>query len=248
MTDKRGFFSEISLDMRGRDTSKYPYNLDVLKNLDTLKLDEKVTFIVGENGTGKSTLIEAIAIAYGFNPEGGSVNFNFTTRNSSSNLHDCIQLHKTLSRPKDGYFLRAESFYNVATNIEQMDAIPAHSRRIARSYGEKALHEQSHGESFLALFLNRFGGNGFYILDEPEAALSANRQLTFLARLHELTEANSQFIIATHSPVILAYPNATIYEITADGLRKTAYEDTEQYQFMELFARNYRGILRRLFE
>jgi len=248
MINKRGFISELLIDTRGRNSNEYPYNLDVLRNLNKLDLDEKVTFIVGENGSGKSTLIEAAAIAYGFNPEGGSINFKFSTRNSSSVLHESVEFRRTLVRPKDGYFLRAESFYNVATNIEEMDAIPAASRKIAESYGEKPLHEQSHGESFLSLFLNRFRGNGLYILDEPEAALSSQRQLTFLARLHDLVEQNSQFIIATHSPIVLSYPNATIYEIGEEGLRKVAYEDTEQFRFMELFVRNYRGILKQIME
>ncbi len=230
MIDKIGFVSEILIDIKRKNMNQYPYNLDVLNNLRKLVLNEKVTFIVGENGTGKSTLIEAIAIAYGFNAEGGSINFNFSTRFSSSDLYKNIFIKKTLNRPKDGYFLRAESFYNVATNIEEMDALPSVSKKIIESYGGRSLHEQSHGESFLSLFLNRFGGNGFYILDEPEAALSAQRQLAFISRLHELVEKKSQFIIATHSPIILSYPNSIIYEIGKDGLNIVTYEDTEQYR------------------
>lgn len=228
------------------DVLKYPYNLPVLKNLDVLSLNNAVTYIVGENGSGKSTLIEAIAIAYGFNAEGGSANFSFSTINSSSNLYKNLKIKKTLNHPKDGFFLRAESFYNVATNIDMLDSIPAASGKIINSYGGRSLHEQSHGESFLSLFLNRFRGNGVYILDEPEAALSSERQLTFISRLNELVNFGSQFIIATHSPIILSYPNSTIYQIDENGLTKTSYEDTEQYKFMKLFINNYPKVLKEL--
>lgn len=248
MIGKSGFVSEVLIDTEGNNIKQYPYNLNILKNLKKLNVNEKVTFIVGENGSGKSTLIEAIAIAYGFNSEGGSINFNFSTRFSSSELYKNIQIKKTLNQPKDGYFLRAESFYNVATNIEEMDALPAASKKIIESYGGKSLHEQSHGESFFSLFLNRFGGNGFYILDEPEAALSGERQLAFISHLHELVKNNSQFIIATHSPIILSYPNSIIYEIGENGLNKVTYEDTEQYKFMKLFINNYPSILKKIMD
>jgi len=205
-----------------------------------------VTYIVGENGSGKSTLIEAIALAFGFNAEGGSVNFLFSTRDSSSDLCRSIRLHKTFNRPKDGFFLRAESFYNVATNIEELDSIPAPSKRIIDSYGGKSLHDQSHGEAFLSLFLNRFRGGGLYILDEPESALSVDRQLTFLSKMHDLIKSGSQFIISTHSPVILSYPHSIIYQIGSDGLKRVMYEETEQYKSMKLFINNYRRILKDL--
>lgn len=248
MIAKLGFVSEVLIDVEKENVNQYPYNLNVLRNLNKMVLDENVTFLVGENGTGKSTLIEAIAIAYGFNPEGGSINFNFSTRFSSSQLYKNVKIRKTCNHPKDGYFLRAESFYNVATNIEEMDDVPSGAPKVIGSYGGKSLHEQSHGESFLALFLHRFRQNGFYILDEPEAALSVERQLTFVARLHELVKNHSQFLIATHSPIILAYPNSTIYEISANGLKKTAYEDTEQYKFIKLFVEHYPNILKKIME
>ncbi len=149
MISQSGFVSEILFNIEESNLNRYPYNLDVLKNLKSLALNDKVTFIVGENGTGKSTLIEAIAIAYGFNAEGGSINFNFSTRFSSSDLYKNIRIIRTLNRPKDGYFLRAESFFNVATNIEEMDVVPSTAKKIIESYGGKSLHEQSHGESFL---------------------------------------------------------------------------------------------------
>ena len=215
--------------------NEYPFSLSAIRNLDKLKLHPSVTFIVGENGTGKSTLLEAIATAFGFNPEGGTKNFNFTTRRSHSDLYQYIRLAKNYKRPKDGFFLRAESFYNVATNIDELDEAPAFGPPIKDSYGGKSLHKQSHGESFFALFLNRFGGKGLYILDEPEAALSPSRQMAMLSRMHELVENESQFIIATHSPIIMAYPNAEIFLLSEDGINKTQYTDTEHYQTTKRF-------------
>lgn len=217
---------------------EYPFSLPVVRNLDTLELHPKVTFIVGENGSGKSTLLEAIATAWGFNPEGGTKNFRFQTRRSHSTLHEHLALVKSFHRAKDGFFLRAESFFNVATEIEQMDKIPSTAPPIIDSYGGRSLHEQSHGESFFALMMNRFGGYGLYILDEPEAALSPSRQLAMISRLHQLVQSRSQFIIATHSPILMAYPNARIYQIDDEGLRHIAYEDTDHYQIARQFLIN----------
>jgi predicted ATPase len=213
--------------------SEYPFSLEAVSSLTALELHPKVTFIVGENGTGKSTILEAIATAYGFNPEGGTINFNFSTRCTHSELHDYIRLVKGVWRAEDGFFLRAESFYNLASNIEDLDEGDMGARLID-SYGGKSLHAQSHGEAFLSVFLNRFGGNGLYILDEPEAALSPMRQLTMLSRLHQLVQDNSQFIIATHSPILMSYPDSVIYELK-NGYTETAYKDTEHYQIMKRF-------------
>jgi predicted ATPase len=212
------------------DFETYPFSLPAIKELGTLKLHPKVTFIVGENGSGKSTLLEAIATAWGFNPEGGTKNFNFGTRRSHSELHEALTLVKGIKRAKDGFFLRAESFFNVATEIENLG--------VGEFYGERPLHEQSHGESFFALMTNRFGGNGLYILDEPEAALSPARQLAMLVRMHELAGMNSQFIIATHSPILMAYPEADIYQIDESGLVRTAYEETEHFLVTKAFLGN----------
>ena len=247
MRETKGYISEI-VYQKPEACSAYPFDLPVLQGLDTLPLDGRVTFFVGENGSGKSTLIEAIAIAYGFNAEGGSINFKFSTRNSSSDLWEHLTLIKTPRKARDGYFLRAESFYNVATELEQLDAIPAASPPLIGSYGGKSLHEQSHGESFLTLLNERFGTNGLYILDEPEAALSSQRQLSLLLRLHALVGQHSQFIIATHSPILLSYPHATIYSIEAGGIVKREYEETEQYQFMKMFMNDYKRVLHHLFE
>lgn len=230
MLKEKPYLVEVSLK---RDEvpsyDPYPYCIPAVKELFGLEFHADVTFLVGENGCGKSTLLEAIAVAWGFNAEGGSKNSRFSTRTSHSDLHEHLRLVKSIKRPEDGYFLRAESFFNVATDIERMDSEPAFSPPVIDSYGGRSLHEQSHGESFLALVLNRFGGNGLYILDEPEAALSPMRQLALLRRIHQLVEDKSQFIIATHSPILMAYPGARIYLLDSTGFTQVAYEDTEHY-------------------
>ncbi len=209
-------------------------------------LHPKVTFFVGENGSGKSTLLEAIAVANGFNPEGGSKNFGFSTRESHSILEQYIRCSRGIKKPKGGYFLRAESFFNVATEIEVLDREPSYGPPIIDSYGGKSLHEQSHGESFFALLMNRFSKESLYILDEPEAALSPSRQMSFISRMHELINQRCQFIIATHSPIIMAYPDALILVLGEDGMTKTDYEDTEHYQVTKSFIQNREGMLRKL--
>lgn len=220
---------------------KYPFSLEAVENLNTLDFHPKVTFIVGENGTGKSTILEAIATAYGFNPEGGTKNFTFSTMNTHSELYKYLKLVKGVRRPEDGFFLRAESFYNVATNIEELDREDG-GPKIIDSYGGISLHKQSHGEAFLALLINKFRGNSLYILDEPEAALSPSRQMTMLARIHELVQQGSQFIIATHSPIIMSYPDASIYELKGE-FRKVGYKDTEHFQVMKQFVNNTEKML-----
>ena len=212
----------------------------------SIHFNKDVTFFVGENGTGKSTLAEAIAIAFGFNPEGGSRNFSFSTKASHAGLWEHLTLERS-AYPQDGYFLRAESFYNVATYIEELDKIPAAAPPVTDGYGGTSLHEQSHGESFMSLVQNRFHGNGLYILDEPEAALSPSRLLTLLAEIHALVKKNSQFIIATHSPILMAYPQANILEFSKEGIRQVAYRDTEHYQISRSFLENPEKMLRYLF-
>jgi predicted ATPase len=219
----------------------YPFFLDAVKNLYTLDFHPKVTFIVGENGTGKSTILEAIATACGFNPEGGTKNFTFSTMNTHSELYKYLKLVKGVKRPEDGFFLRAESFYNVATNIEELDK-GGDTPKIIDSYGGVSLHEQSHGEAFLSLLINKFRGNSLYILDEPEAALSPSRQMTMLAKIHELVQQGSQFIIATHSPIIMSYPDSLIYELKGE-FRKVEYKDTEHFQVMKQFVNNTEKML-----
>jgi predicted ATPase len=226
---------------------RYPYCLPVFRNLERLSFHPSVTFLVGENGVGKSTLLEAIAVSLGLNPEGGSRNFNFATRQSHSIMYRQLRLAKTARFARDCYFLRAESFYNVATEIERLDAEPANEPPISQAYGEKALHEQSHGESFFALFENRIRGNGLYLMDEPEAALSPTRQLAFLAILDRYCKLGGQFVIATHSPIIMAYPNACIYVLDADSIRPTPYEGTSHYQICRRFLVDPKRSLEELF-
>ena len=219
------------------DGKRFPYNLPAVRGLTTLPFHPKVTFLVGENGSGKSTLLEAIAVAYGLNPEGGSQNFHFATRASHSPLDECVRLAKTPALPMVSYFLRAESFYNVATELDQLGG------EILAAYGGKSLHEQSHGESFFALFQNRFRDHGLYLMDEPEAALSPQRQLQFLALMHDYVKRGGQFVIATHSPIIMAYPDASIYLLDGNGVREIAYTNTEHYQITRGFLSNPRRSL-----
>lgn len=218
-----------------------------LSALPQLELTSPVTCFVGENGAGKSTLLEAVAVAFGFNPEGGTKNFRFSTEDSHSELWKSLTLVKR-GFPADGFFLRAESFYNVASNIDQMDRGPSLGGRLIDSYGGVSLHHRSHGESFLALVRNRFGGRGVYILDEPEAALSPTRQLTLLAQIDELVKVDSQFIIATHSPILMAYPGAQIFEFSEAGIRAIPYRETEHYQVTRSFLENPERTLRYLLE
>lgn len=235
---------------RGRVESfdRYPFSLPAVRSLDRLELHPKVTFFIGENGSGKSTLLEAIAVSLGFNAEGGTKNFRFGTRASHSELHEYLRLAKGVARPRDGFFLRAESFYNVATEIENLDAEPSPGPPVINAYGGRSLHEQSHGESFLALIMERFGGRGLYILDEPEAALSPQRQLAVLSRVHDLVLEDSQFIIATHSPILMAYPDACIYLCHEDGVSQVAYEETEHFQVTRSFLSNPGRALRTLLD
>lgn len=207
-----------------------------LKRVGKLEFKQDVTFLVGENGTGKSTLLEAVAVACGFNPEGGSRNFSFSTKATHSELHDALTVVRS-AYPKDGFFLRAESLYNAASYLDDLDGeMPEILRISTRSYGG-SLHTKSHGESFLSLVQNRFGGQGLYFLDEPEAALSPMRLMTLLGELDRLVQADSQFIIATHSPILMAFPGAEILEITRNGICSVSYRETEHYiltrQFLE---------------
>ncbi|MFO0919234.1 MAG: AAA family ATPase [Planctomycetaceae bacterium] len=242
------FIYYVTLDRSQLSGSDYALTIPAFGTLEKLELHPKVTYFIGENGTGKSTLLEAIAVLDGFNPEGGSRNFNFSTRDTHSQLWKCLRIGRGPhpERRSDGYFLRAETFYNVATEVEELAKQPGGQDFLNSSYGGKSLHVRSHGESFFTLFLNRFRGNGLYLLDEPESALSPKRQLSFLTRMHDLIESGSQFVIATHSPILMAYPDSVIYQFSANGIEPIDYEETDHYQITKMFLTRRESMLRQL--
>jgi predicted ATPase len=226
----------------GEERVGYPWELPAIAQLDQgIELHPKVTYLIGENGSGKSSLLTAIAMAAGMNPEGGSSNFAFPTqgpeaepyvlseRERHTRLGEAIRLIRSGQRPKNDFFLRAESLFTAMSYLEKLPDNPL------RSYGGTSFHEQSHGEGFLALMIYRFGPQGFFLLDEPEAALSTQNCLTCLRRIHELVEEGSQFVISTHSPIILAYPDCTIYQCTESGLEQIDYDDAEPVRLTASF-------------
>ena len=225
------------------DFDAYPFSIPAIRQLDELRIDPHVTLFAGENGSGKSTLVEAIAVAAGFNAEGGSRHVTVSTRASHSVLYKQLRLVRGTRRPRTGYFLRAESFFNVATYIEEL-----HDPDINAAYGGTPLHAQSHGESFLSLVKNRFGPNGLYVLDEPEAALSMRGNLALMRRMHDLVAEGSQFIVSTHSPILLGYPGAKIYVLSDDGIAETPYEETEVFELTRSFLGDRGQFLHHLFE
>ncbi|MGH8896374.1 MAG: AAA family ATPase [Egibacteraceae bacterium] len=242
-----GFLRWVELaDGPGFDPARYPFSLPVVRALRGYRLDlhPAVTFLTGDNGTGKSTLVEAIAVALGINPEGGSRSFRFATRPSESELGNYLRLTRSARRPSTEYFLRAESFYNVATEVEALERVD--SGLLASSYGGRSLHQRSHGESFLALTMHRFGPKGLYLLDEPESALSVNGCLALLRRMYDLVRASSQFVVATHSPILMAFPGACIIEVNENGLHEVGYEETQSYQLTSSFLTNPQQFLRYL--
>ena len=220
------FIKEIELKRELIDDfNKYPFNIEYVKNFDKLIIDTPVTFIIGENGSGKSTFIEALAISCGLNAEGGTQNFMFSTRESHSNLHKYLKINHFQIKCTTKFFLRAESFYNVATEIEKL---------CVSGYGERSLHSCSHGESFIQLIQNRFTPNGLYILDEPEAALSPSRQMSLLCLINDLVKKGSQFIIATHSPILISYINGKILDLN-NNFKEVKYEETDIYQTYKMY-------------
>ncbi len=235
---------EVATDDDGVDPRAYPWNLPAVAALEGgLDLDPHVTYLVGENGSGKSTLIEALAVTAGLNPEGGSRNFGYSTRDSHSDLWKALRVVRGARRPKTDFFLRAESFF---TSINYLESLNDDGNPFA-SYGGDSLHEKSHGESFLALLVHRFGPEGLYFLDEPEAALSAQNCLTCLRRMHELVGQGSQFVVATHSPILLAYPGATILQCDEDGLHRIEYEEAEPVRLTRSFLESHERFVERLF-
>ncbi|WP_099159024.1 AAA family ATPase [Virgibacillus ndiopensis] len=226
----------------------FPFHLPAIKKFEKIAFHPNVTYIIGENGMGKSTLLEGIAVALGFNPEGGTLNFNFSSYDSHSVLDHYLRVARGFYRPENSFFFRAETFYNVATYIEEIDSEPLGGAAVIDGFGGRSLHEQSHGEAFFAAFINRFQGNGIYILDEPEAALSPLRQMSMLTRIHDLVNQGAQFIISTHAPILMTYPAAKIIELTADGMAETSLEETGHYTIMKQFFENKERMLNHLFE
>ena len=235
----QNFIQNITIDWSRIGECSYLRRIPALQFKDSLVFQNNVTFFVGENGTGKSTLLEAIAVAYGFNPEGGSRNYHFSTYDSHSELHSALRMTRGYKKPEWSYFLRAESFYNVATKEEEY----ADERHPSAKF-----HEKSHGESFLALAQGSFRPNGLYLLDEPEAALSPQRQLTLLIEISRLSKQGAQFIIASHSPILLGMPDAQILSFDDGIIHECGYEDTESYQVTEMFINNREYFLKRLLD
>ncbi|WP_101772907.1 AAA family ATPase [Peptostreptococcus faecalis] len=241
------FDDKINEKISENKYDSYEVNIPIIKNMinnkEKIEISNEVTFFVGENGSGKSTLLEAIAIAYGFNPEGGTKNFNFSTKDSHSNLFDHLMLSKSFKLSKDGFFYRAESFYNVSTEIDNLD----NEFPLLDYYGGKSLHDRSHGEGLLELIKNRFLGNGVYILDEPEASLSPTGLMQLLCLIKEFVTNDSQFIISTHSPILMSYPNSTIYELKEGLIRKTNLKETDHYIITRAFMENSEVMIKNLF-
>jgi predicted ATPase len=239
----------ILLEIPEDKADNYPFNIAALRNLEELQFHPDVTFFVGENGTGKSTLLESIAQLMKCGGQGGTGNFSLADSSGLSEMHQYMRVKRGPSGPRDRFFLRAESLYNVGTYLEELANDPdarTTPEQVFRRYGGKSLHHQSHGESFIAVLTNTFGGNGLYLLDEPEAALSPQRQMAALVRIHDLVQANSQFVIATHSPILMAYPNSIIYLFDEQGCHRVKYEETEHLQVTLDFLQNYPKRLQQL--
>ncbi len=224
-----------------RDFDVYPFSIPAIRSMDEIEFSSPITFFVGENGSGKSTLLEAIATQCGFNPAGGGRNNSYEVYAAGAALADHIRL-AWMPKLTRGFFLRAESFYQFASHLDDVDDTGF------SSYGGRSLHQQSHGESFLSLFLHRFGGRAVYLLDEPEAALSPSRQLAFLRVLHDLSgKGQAQFIIATHSPILLAYPGSSILSFDDGKIQPIDYEMTDHYQITTYFLQHREKVLAEIF-
>lgn len=223
----------------------FPFTLPLVRRLDSVSFSHNVTFIVGENGCGKSTLLEALAISCGFNPEGGGKNLQFSSHAAHSGLHSCLRVTKS-RYPADGYFYRSDSFYNVASMIDQLDSVPAPGRKIIESYGGTSLHNRSHAESLMLLMTRRFSGDGLYIMDEPESGLSPTTQMAFLVAMDELVRAGAQFVIATHAPMLLCYPHAVVLQVADGTMTTTAADQTEHVRLSAAYFADPERYLRSL--
>jgi len=217
----------------------YVKNIPALINTKKLEFNVPVTFFAGENGSGKSTLLEAIAVSMGFNKEGGTKNYSFNTYEYDNELYKAINLEKGYIKEKYGYFYRAESFYNVATKEEEY---------ADGNHPSKKYHERSHGEGFIRLIENSLFKNSLYLFDEPEAALSPQRQLSLISKIVNCAATGSQFIIVTHSPILLGIPNAEIFSFDNGKIEKTNYEETSSYIITKMFVNNRERILKDLLD
>jgi len=227
--------------------STYPFNVPALASCETLDLNQNVTFFVGENGTGKSTLLEAIAYQCGFGIGGGDRNYDIGLSDESRSLASVLTL-AWMPKINQGFFLRAETFFDFAKHLDEMAKDPySGGGMVYNRFGGKSLNKQSHGEAFFSLFTNRFDGRSIFILDEPEAALSPQRQLAFLGIMHDLEKEGAQFIIATHSPILMAYPGAKIYEFDDEGITPINYGETDHYRLTKAFLANPERFFRELF-
>lgn len=240
--EPRRYFEAVRLEREAVGSfGEYPFSIPSIRHLHRLEFHPAVTFFIGANGSGKSTLLEAIAVKAGFSAEGGDKQLHFNTHDTHSPLHACLKLERAFGRPTDGFFLRAESFYNVASQLENLGSS-------FQAYGGKPLHQQSHGEAFLAVLKERLQGGGVYLFDEPEAALSPQRQLSVLTLMQRLVFHQSQLIIATHSPILLAYPHARIYQFSESGIAEVKYTDTEHYQITKNFLNRHERMLELLLD
>ena len=233
------FIQSVLFDWDKISDESYLTRIDALYKAKKIDFMKPITLFVGENGSGKSTLLEAIAVAHGFNPEGGTKNYCFSTHDTHSELCNAITIAKGYRKEKWGYFLRAESFYNVATQEEEYADF---------AHPSEEYHNRSHGESFLKMVQNNIQPNGLYFLDEPEAALSPQRQLTLLAEIYRCASDGAQFIIATHSPILLGIPNAEIFSFDNGKIHTCRYEETESYKVTELFINNRKRLLENLLD
>lgn len=233
------YIDYIKIDWSKVGADSYLRRIPALKGLERLAFDSPITFFVGENGSGKSTLLEAVAVHYGFNPEGGSLNYSFSTFDDHSDLHRSLTVGKGVGGRRHGFFLRAESFFNVATQTLEYERLGD-----GPMFGEETLHAQSHGESFLSVITTM--GKGLFLFDEPEAALSPNRQMSLISKMMSMAETGSQYLVVTHSPILLSIPGATIYAFEDTGIRRQAYEETDSYRYYELFINHRDRMVRQL--
>jgi predicted ATPase len=222
------------------DWSSYPFSIPAIADLDKIEFHPDVTFFVGENGAGKSTALEAIALSLGFSEEGGTKSVMLNTATTASRLSAHLKSIKSFRNPTDSYFLRAESFYNIASYMDEVGYLGG--------YGGKSIHERSHGEAFMILLTKKFQGNGLYLMDEPEAALSPSKLMAAMAAIHSLVQEESQFIIATHSPILLAYPNARILQFSDIGISEVTYEETENFRITKDFLNHYQRRVKQLID